>query len=173
MCVAFVFGCCVLKFSNSNKRSKVQKVWKPPSISSPYLSSLLFFFSPAAAHFPLLPPFLSSYGPNRHPTSPTRSSGPTATAGPLHPLPLSLSLTPRPHASGRLLPPTAAACSPPADHAAASPGFPGLSLSPTELRINAQWSTRAPPPLLPLRKPPHQAPWHSWRPPPPELPHRP
>jgi hypothetical protein len=66
-----------LSFSSSPTRPTFFLYTPRPTFSLP-----LFYF------FPALP---------EQAASPTCSSGPTATAGPLHPLPLSLSLTSRPH----------------------------------------------------------------------------
>jgi hypothetical protein len=129
------------------RKNKTKQTSNPSSLFSHLQLGPTVLPDPTAPRGPpsLSPLFSPPY--QKQVASPTCSSGLIATAGPLHPLPLSLSLTPRPHASGRLLPPAAAACSPPADCAAASPASPGLSLPPTELRINAQCTgaTASPP----------------------------
>jgi hypothetical protein len=108
---------CVEKKENKTKQNKPQT----PPLSFPISSSAQPSF-PAQLLSPLFfpPPY------QKQAASPTCSSGPIANASPLHPLPLSLSLTPRPH----VRPSPTSRPSSPIRSSDASPSLPSSQVSP-------------------------------------------
>jgi hypothetical protein len=134
---------CVEKERKEEKRKKQLSNPSSLSFSSSLTRPTFFLYTPRPTFslplfyfFPALP---------EQAASPTCSSGPTATAGLLHPLPLSLSLTSRPHPQVLPLPP-AASFLPHGRRPLTLPGVP-----PTGHALMRRPLTYTPPHLFPSR----------------------